>query len=236
MTRQAIVLFVGTALLLLVSGGIILWGSRGNAAAPATTTPTRAIAVAATATAPAATETPAPQPTATKPITPTTRLATSGTATASPRTAATATRAASATPGRPLVANGPCTMALPTGFAEERPGGGYYPASDQTGFAALDQFSTENGARSAESLAQGFLTTNLGKVLQGVQQTGAEGTADGGYRIDFTATVGGQPGRGSTYVRPFGTVACGATLFLLDRSTLPFATTREVMILSVGTR
>lgn len=233
MTRQAVLLLVGTLILLLVSGGIVLWANRGAAPPPASSPPPPTTTVAAAA-AVESTTTPTVAPTV--PPTPTVRPSPTATATtvATPRPA-TATRAASATPGRPLVANGLCAMTLPVGFVEERPGGGYYPATDKTGFAALDQFSTEGGTRSAEELAGRFSTTTLALNLQGLRQTGGEQVA-GGYRLDFTASVGGQPGRGSVFVRPFDTVACGATLFLLDRSPLPFATAREVVILSVGTR
>ncbi len=123
-------------------------------------------------------------------------------------------------------------MVLPPGFREETPQGGYYPATDQTGFTALDVFNTENGTRTPEELAQRFATTTLSQVIQGYRQTSAERTGDG-YRIDYAATVGGQPGRGSLYFKSFGTLACGATLFTLDRSSLPFASTLEVMILSL---
>lgn len=233
MTRQAIVLIIGTVVLLLVSGGIVLWGSRSNPTPPPLTSPNISGGVAATVKPPTPTAIPSPTTRVTQTVPPTTRAAPTNAATPRP---ATATRvAASATPGRPLVTNGLCAMALPSGFAEERPGGGYYPASDRSGFAALDQFNIEGGARTPEALAQGFTTANLTRVLQDVRQTGAEQT-DTGYRIDFTASVGGQPGRGSVFIRAFDTVACGATLFLLDRSSVPFATTREVMILSLQTR
>ena len=234
-------LIVGTVVLLLVSGGIVIWGSRSQPAPPPPlTSPNISAGTAATPQPPTATATQPPTPSPTQTMTPTARPTQNSAATvtaAIPRPSSTATRAAaSATPSRPLVANGPCAVALPSGFGEERSGGGYYPATDQTGFAALDQFNTEGGARGAEALARGFVTANLTRVLQNVRQTGAEQTADGGYRIDFTASVGGQPGRGSVYVRAFDTVACGTTLFLLDRSPLPFATTREVMILSLQKR
>jgi len=147
--------------------------------------------------------------------------------------AATATRAAaSATPQRPLVTNGGCAIVLPLGFREETPQGGYFPALDQSGFAALDSFNTEGGQRTPETLAQAFATSTLSRVIQGYRQVGAERSGDG-YRIDYVATVGGQPGRGSLYLKTFGTVACGATLFTLDSSRLPFATTLDLMILSL---
>ena len=147
--------------------------------------------------------------------------------------AATVTRAAaSATPQRSLVTNGGCAIVLPSGFQEETPQGGYYPALDQTGFAALDSFNTEGGQRSPETLAQAFASGTLSQVIQGYRQTGVQQSGDG-YRIDYVATVGGKPGRGSLYFKTFGTIACGATLFTLDNSSLPFATTLDLMILSL---
>jgi hypothetical protein len=235
MTRQAALLLVGTVLLLLVSGGIVLWGSRGATSPPPPPTTTNIAAGAASTALPATPPTAAPPTaTATPPATATGRAAATVASTARPASA-TVTRAASATPTRPLVANGLCVLGLPSGFTEERPGGGYYPALDKTGFVALDQFSTEGGTRTPDELATRFTTATLALTLQDVRQTGAE-SVEGGYRVDFTASVGGQPGRGSVFVRASGSAACGATVYLLDRSPLPFATTREGVILSVGTK
>ena len=235
MTRQAALLLLGTVLLLLVSGGIVLWGSREATTPPPPPTTTN-IAAGAAATAPpsVAPATTPPTATATTPATATVRAAATVANTTRPASA-TATRAASATPTRPLVANGLCTLGLPSGFAEDRPGGGYYPALDKTGFVALDQFSTEGGTRTPDELATRFTTATLALTLQNLRQTGAESVA-GGYRVDFTASVGGQPGRGSVFVRASGSVACGATVYLLDSSPLPFVTIREDVILSVGSR
>jgi len=226
LTPQATLLLAGTVVLLLISGIIIFRSSRDTASPPPppviVATPT---AIAVAADEPTVTPRPTPAPTATQ--TPRPTVAARVTA------AATVTRAAaSATPQRPLVTNGGCAIVLPSGFREETPQGGYYPALDQTGFAALDSFNTENGQRTTEVLAQAFAGSTLSRVIQGYRQVGAERTGDG-YRIDYVATVGGQPGRGSLYFKTFGTVACGATLFTLDSSSLPFATTLDLLILSL---
>ena len=228
LTPQATLLLVGTVLLLLISGIIIFRSSRGTTPLPppspaaAISTPTANIVAVEE---PTATPRPTPSPTATQTPRPTVVAATT--------LAATVTRAATrATPQRTLVTNGNCALALPPGFREETPQGGYYPALDQTGFAALDSFNTEGGQRTPEALAQAFATSTLSQVIQGYRQVGAERSGDG-YRIDYVATVGGQPGRGSLYFKTFGTVACGATLFTLDNSGLPFAPTLDLMILSL---
>jgi hypothetical protein len=219
-------LLAGTVLLLLISGIIIFRSSRGAASPP----PPPSVASTPTAVAVAIDEpTMTPRPT----LTPTATQAPRPTVAATTARAATTTRAAaSATPQRPLVTNGGCAIALPPGFREETPQGGYYPALDQGGFAALDSFNTEGGQRTSEDLAQAFASGTLSRVIQGYRQVGAEKSGDG-YRIDYVATANGQPGRGSLYFKTFGAVACGATLFTLDNSRLSFATTLDLMILSL---
>jgi hypothetical protein len=227
LTPAATLLLVGTVLLLSISALIVFRSSGGGDAPPP---PLSASSSSPTATAPATTEpTTAARPTQV----PTATQSPRSTGTVSSARAATATRAAaSATTQRPLVTNGGCAMVLPPGFREETPQGGYYPALDQTGFAALDSFNTEGGQRMPEVLAQAFVGSTLSRVIQGYQQVGVQPSGDG-YRIDYVATVGGQPGRGSVYFKTFGPIACGATLFTLDSSSLPFATTLDLMILSL---
>lgn len=228
MTLQAALLLAGTVLLLLISGIIIFRSSRGTVASPLPPPPTAVVtptALVAVADEPTMTPHPTPAPTTTQTPRPTVVAATTR--------AVTVTRAAaSATPQLPLVTNGGCATVLPPGFREETPQGGYYPAIDQSGFAALDSFNTAGGQRTPEALAQAFATSTLSKVIQGYRQVGAGQSGDG-YRIDYVATAEGQPGRGSLYFKTFGTVACGATVFTLDSSRLPFASTLDLMILSL---
>src|SRR5262249_55731522 len=105
---------------------------------PATNTPASTTAVPLTAT-----ETSRP-PTVT---------ATSRPATATPLASA---RPASPTQRPATTRAGGCALAIPSGFTEERAGGGYYPADDDTGFIGLDPFDTGGGQRSTADLAQGY--------------------------------------------------------------------------------
>ena len=232
LTAKALALFAGAAILLLTSIAIVVFG-RGSAPGPVASAPppTATVVAALDATPTAAPETPTPPPTQPpSPFTPT-RPAPTPTTTPTPRPA-TATATAGATPQLPLVVQGGCAASLPPGFGEETPQGGYYPALDQSGFAALDSFDTANGQRTPEEIAQVFATTVLSKVIQNYQQTGAERAGDG-YRVDYTATVGSKTGRGSFYIKQFGPVACGATLYTLDGSSLPFATSYNLMVVSL---
>jgi hypothetical protein len=234
LTPKVVALFAGALLLIVASVAIIGFGLRRPGAAQTAATPPLAPSMTVAAAVPTVQpETATPPPTQSPPTATPTRAATA-TATARPPTATppAGTVAAGATPQQPLVIHGACAMSLLAGFREETPQGGYYPANDQTGFAALDEFDTANGQRTPEQLAQGFATTVLSRVIQNYQQTGTERAGDG-YRIDYTATANGQPGKGSFYLKEFGSVACGATLFTTNTSSLPFATSFNLMVVSL---
>jgi hypothetical protein len=238
LTPKAAALFVGALLLVLASIAILVLGLRRSGTAEVGASPPVATSVAVIAALPTAEpDTPTPPPPTPRPPTATPTRAATATPrppTAEPPTATVpvATAPAVATPQQPIVVHGACAVALPDGFAEETPQGGYYPARDRSGFAALDAFDTANGQRTPEELAQGFATTVLSQVIQNYRQTGAERAGDG-YRIDYTATAGGRPGRGSFYLKEFGGAACGATIFTTNDSRLPFATSFNLMVVSL---
>jgi hypothetical protein len=239
-SRGAVALFVGAIVLLLASGALVVamvrQGASQQGADPAPTGTTLvAAAPTGTATTVPATNTP-PPPTATnvaaataRPATPTVRAAT-----------ATVARAASpatpprATPGPPMTIVGSCAVALPAGFAEEKPG--YYPAADDRGFVALDPFDlnggTNGGERTTAEIAQSFVDGTLKLALQEYRQTAASSTDDGS-RVEYTASAGGKPGRGVVVVRRVGDVACGVTLFALNDSPLPFEQTLDALLASL---
>ena len=123
-------------------------------------------------------------------------------------------------------------MSLPSGFAEEKPGGGYYPATDRSGFVALDPFETNGGQRSTVDVTQGFIEGTLKLALQDYRQTALVQTDDGS-RIDYTARAGEKNGRGVVVVRRIGNLACGVTLFVLSDSSLPFDQTLGYLLSSL---
>jgi hypothetical protein len=127
---------------------------------------------------------------------------------------------------------GGCAVALPPGFTEERPGGGYFPADDQTGFVGLDPFATNGGQRSTSDLAQGYIEGTLKLALQDVRQTGSIRTDDSS-RIEYTASAGGKVGRGVVVVRRNGDIACGVTLFALEDSPIAFNETLDYLLSSL---
>jgi hypothetical protein len=236
-SRATVALFVGAIVLLLASGGLIAAMLRqGTALQAASPTPVRTTILAAAS----------PHPTETAPATATTPPPTAvpATVTGTPRpptvTAirpATATAAATARPASPTpipatTRAGGCALAIPSGFAEERTGSGYYPANDKTGFIALDPFDTNGGQRSTADLAQGYIDGTLKLALQDFRQTASIRTDDGS-RIEYTASAGGKTGRGVVVVRRIGDIACGVTLFTLEGSPIPFDQTLDYLLSSL---
>ena len=221
--------------------------SRAELAPTSTTTndaptPTGAVALAAIpATAPPATATPAPTGTAPLPIStpsPTASPAPSATATPAPTDTPAPTAPArqvppTATPARPTVLDpdGQCQLALPAGFTEETPGGGYFPAIDRSGFAALDSPDTRNGAISFDTAAQIVITT-MKSALQNYQQTDLN-KGQGTIQVQFTANSEGRAGRGTIYFRQFGNTVCAATFYLLQGSALPYDATLQGLTTSL---
>lgn len=232
-TRITVALFVGAIVLLLASGGLIAAMVREGTALPAATpTPSRtAILAAATAspTGVAATNTPPPATTVPPTTTGTPRPAT---VTATARPATPTTRPASPTPIAATTRAGGCAVALPSGFAEERAGSGYYPANDKTGFIGLDPFDTNGGQRSTADLAQSYIEGTLKVALQDFRQTASIRTDDGS-RIEYTASAGGKTGRGVVVVRRIGDIACGVTLFALEGSPIRFDQTLDYLLSSL---
>lgn len=232
--RATVALFTGAIVLLLMSCGLVVAMLRQGLAAPGQSPTPAGTAVAALATAAPPTADPtntAPPPTAT--------TATQGvpgpTATVPARTP-TGTARPVATPvatQRPAtVRAGGCALALPPAFREERPGGGYFPANDGTGFAALDAFDTNGGQRSASGLAQAFVEGTLKTALKDYRQIGASGSGDNS-RVEYTARSGDRSGRGVLVVRRVGEVACGVSLFVLTDSAIDFDRTLEYLLSSL---
>lgn len=222
--RSTVALFVGAIVLLLASAALIVamlrqGPTQANGGPPPGGTTIIAAAPTVPPTAPPATST--PSPVATAPATATTRPATA-TATIRPATAT-----ARVTPRPPTATMGGCAIVLPPGFVEEKPG--YYPASNQTGFVALDPFDMNGGQRSPAELTQTFVEGTLKVALQDFRQTASIRTDDGS-RVEYTAQAGGKAGRGGVVVRRVGEIACAVTLFTLSDSPLPFEQTLDAIL------
>jgi hypothetical protein len=211
-TAKTRVLFAGAALLLVASLVIAVLGVGHFSAAAPTASPT----VAPMALAPTPTETATPEPTTT---TAPTATATTSKPTPTPRPAVTA-------------ANG-CAFVLPPGFTEDRGAIGYYPADDHTGFVALDALTGGSDQIKMTDATSRFIANVLARAIGNFKQTGAKQLGDS-YRLDFTATaVSGKPGHGTLYVRQFSKVTCGATLYVLNDSPIPYDTLLESLMNSL---
>ncbi|MGN6699719.1 MAG: hypothetical protein ACTHMR_16320 [Thermomicrobiales bacterium] len=209
---RARMLFAGAALLLVASLVIAVLGvGRFSAAAP-TASPTAApVALAST---PA--ETPTPEPTATT----------------VPTVTATVAKP-TPTPRPPLTAANGCAFLLPTGFTEDRGTIGYYPADDHSGFVALDALTGGSDQIKMTDATSRFTANVLARAIGNFKQPGAKQLGDS-YRLDFTATAAnGKPGHGTLYVRQFTNVTCGATLYELNDSPIPFDTLLESLMNSL---
>ena len=140
---------------------------------------------------------------------------------------ATTSNPAVAASGGQLVTSGACRMTLPEGFAEEQAGGGYYPATDRSGFAALDWPNAPS-----VSGALPLVRANLAQLLADFEQTGLDEQATSA-RFTFTGTAEGRPGRGTAYLAAFDRSICVATLYLVDDSPIPYEPTLATLISSL---
>jgi len=138
-----------------------------------------------------------------------------------------ASPAARAASGRDLVTSGACRTALPDGFAEEQAGGGYYPATDRSGFAALDWPDAPSVSR-----ALPLVRANLGRLLADFEQTGLDEQATTA-RLDFTATAEGRRGKGTVHLAAMGRSICVATLYLVDGSAIPYEPALTTLVSSL---
>ena len=146
------------------------------------------------------------------------------TATSAPAGASPAARTAS---GGQLVTSGACRTALPDGFAEEQAGGGYYPATDRSGFAALDWPDAPSVSR-----ALPLVRANLGRLLADFEQTGLDEQPNSA-RLTFRGTAEGRPGKGTVHLAALGRSICVATLYLVDGSAIPYEPALTTLVSSL---
>ena len=150
----------------------------------------------------------------------------SGLATATSLPAA-ASPAATVPPGGQRVTSGACRAVLPEGFVEERAGGGYYPAADRSGFAALDWPDAPSVSR-----ALPLVRANLARLLADFEQSGLDEQPTTA-RFSFTGRAEGRPGKGTVHLAAFGSSICVVTLYLVDSSAIPFEPTLATLVSSL---
>lgn len=210
-TMRALALFI--VMLLAACGS----ASPAPAPAPnvaATETRTSELSERATLTAPTAAPTITAVPTLTATPTGTkTRVSTS-----------TPQPTPSPTPQGQSVQFGACRMTAPVGFIEERAGGGYYPASDRTGFAALDW----PEASTLDSAIQ-IVRADLRKLFSDFSETALDRQPNSA-RLSFTGSATNRPGQGAAQIVVAGATGCAATLYLVSGSPIPFDSSFRTMV------
>lgn len=108
---------------------------------------------------------------------------------------------------------GRCRTDLPPFFTEEKPDGGYYPAVDRSGFAALDAHDVPVGAGYDEAAA--FALEVVRSLVADYAQTASKQVGEA-LVVTFTGGVYGLNGHGTVEFRQFGATLCQVTLFVLD--------------------
>lgn len=108
---------------------------------------------------------------------------------------------------------GRCRTDLPPFFAEEKPDGGYYPAVDRSGFAALDAHDLPGGAGYDEAVA--YALDVVRSLVADYAQTASTQVGEG-LLVTFTGGVNGLNGHGTVEFRRFDATLCQVTLFILD--------------------
>jgi hypothetical protein len=199
-----------------------------TATATATVVPTATVTTTATAPiAPAATAT----PTATATIPPTRAITPTATPRAVPVTV-TPTRAATAAPAATgdtvRDEDGVCQLTVPATYKVDSAGDGF-DALDDNGFGVLT--SAVGRSESPEALAQ-LLYGNFSAVFTNAQPSAPSSTGDTS-RIDFTGALGSNQGKGSVYIKKYGTTACGVSMFTYDEAAVPHATSASVIFATV---
>lgn len=225
---------LGLIFTLVACGGATTTETSGSLIAPS---PTATATIAPTATIPP-TATLAPTltvaPTATALPTTATPAATATTAKTPTRAltpTAAATRAATTPTARPVLSptappaagtnivrdeDGRCQLTLIPGYTVDSAGDGF-DADDENGIGVLS--SAAGRSETPEALAQslyGGFTSVLTAVQQGKMTSNAT-TA----QIDFTGALASNTGKGTVYIKKFGTTVCGVSIFTYDDAQIP---------------
>lgn len=108
---------------------------------------------------------------------------------------------------------GRCRSDLPPFFTEEKPDGGYYPAVDRSGFAALDAHDVPADTGYEEAVA--YALDVVHSLVADYAQTASTQVGEA-LVVTFTGGVNGLNGHGTVEFRRFGATLCQITLFVLD--------------------
>lgn len=108
---------------------------------------------------------------------------------------------------------GRCRTDLPPFFMEEKPDGGYYPAADRSGFAALDAHDLT--AEGGYDVAVGYALDVVHSLVADYSQTASAQVGEA-LVVTFTGGVNGLNGHGTVEFRRFDATLCQVTLFVLD--------------------
>ena len=200
--------------------------------------PTVTATVAPTATpAPTATATLMPTativPTATVPPTTTVAPTKAVTPTATPRAVpvtVTPTRAATVAPsanggGTVRDEDGVCQLVLPTSHKVDSAGDGF-DALDDNGFGVST--SATGRSESPETLAQ-LLYGNFTTTFTSPQPSAPVSIGDTS-RIDFVGALASNPGKGTVYIKKFGSTVCGVSMFTYDKAAVPHNTSATAIL------
>ena len=181
--------------------------------------------IAPTATTPPPTPTRPSTPTATRPAPTPTRPAPTPT-----------TRAASSPTARPAAGNnivrdedGICQLTLIPGYTVDSGGDGF-DADDGNGIGVLS--GAKGRSETPEALAQS-LYGGFTSVLSGVQQ-GKVTTGSTSSQIDFTGALAANAGKGTVYVKKFGTTVCGVSIFTYNDAQIPHDIAATAILLTVS--
>jgi len=230
---------LGLVFTLVACGSATATEMSGNLIAPS---PTATATIAPTATIPP-TATLAPTPTAT--IAPT--LAATPTIAKTPTRVLTptaaATRAATTPTARPAISptvppaagantvrdeGERCQLTLIPGYTVDNAGDGFN-ADDENGLGVLSSAAGRSGTPEAlaQSLYSGF-TSVLTNVQQGKPTSNATTS-----QIDFTGTLASNSGKGTVYIKKFGTTVCGVSIFTYDKAQIPHEIATTSILLPV---
>ncbi|HEY8602265.1 MAG TPA: hypothetical protein VIL85_27820 [Thermomicrobiales bacterium] len=236
---------LGLAFTLVACGTPVATETTGSLIAPS---PTATATIAPTATIPP-TATLAPTPTipATATIPPTATPAATATTAKTPTRALTptvaATRAATTPTARPALSptappaaganivrdeDGRCQLTLIPGYTVDSAGDGF-DADDANGLGVLSSAAgrSETPEALAQSLYSGF-TSVLTNVQQGKTTSNAATS-----QIDFTGTLASNSGKGTVYIKKFGTTVCGVSIFTYDKAQIPHEIVATSILLTV---
>lgn len=121
-----------------------------------------------------------------------------------------------------------CKLTIPPGYTVDSGGDGF-DANDASGIGVLTGGTGRSD--SAQELAQ-ILYESFSSVLDNVQQSKAT-PGPNTYQIDFTGDLASNPGKGTVYVKKFGTTACGVSIFTYDDAAIPHATVVNAILPTV---